>query len=322
MPDSRILLTGGAGFIGSSVLQALLEEGREVVVVDNFDSFYVSEAKERNLSEVRRSGNFKLIRGGIEDPQTIAQLKEYDFGGIIHLAAKAGVRPSLENPLGYYESNVMGTMQLLELAKQRGISRFIFGSSSSVYGENPNRPWKEADADLSPISPYASSKLAAEQIGHVFSKLYGIQFTALRFFTVFGPRQRPDLAIRKFIELTEARQPITVFGDGGTSRDYTFVGDIVQGILSALKTEELPSFEVFNLGQGQPVTLQEMIETVGEALGLEPIIERKGLQAGDVSHTLADISKAQKVLGYSPQVELRQGVEKLLHWRRNALIAS
>lgn len=235
------------------------------------------------------------------------------FDAVIHLAAKAGVRPSIEDPVGYQRANVIATQNLLEFARAQGIPQFVFASSSSVYGVNPRVPWREDDHVLQPISPYASSKVSCELLGHVYSHLYGIRFLGLRFFTVFGPRQRPDLAINKFVRLIEAGEPIPVFGDGSTRRDYTYVGDIVDGILGALYYDK-SHFEVVNLGNDRTVTLGEMIETIEEVLGKKAIIDRQPEQAGDVPQTWADVSKARQLLNYQPTTTFRDGIAKFYEW--------
>lgn len=238
---------------------------------------------------------------------------------IIHLAAKAGVRPSIEDPVGYQRANVIATQNLLEFAKDEGIKQFVFASSSSVYGVNPNVPWSEKHDVSGPISPYASTKVSCELLGHVYSHLYGIRFLGLRFFTVYGPRQRPDLAINKFVRLIEAGEPIPVFGDGSTRRDYTYIEDIVEGIIGSLYYDKTP-YEVINLGNDQTVTLSEMIETIEEVVGKSAIIDRQSEQPGDVPQTWADVSKAKKMFGYEPSTTFKQGVEKFVHWRSEQLI--
>lgn len=313
----KILVTGSAGFIGSQLCDALIARGDQVVGLDNFDPFYAIENKERNLAALNSSSSFQLLMGSLNDDLTTLIDKNQNFDAIVHLAAKAGVRPSLIDPSGYYRTNVNGTQNLLDFAVARGIPKFIFASSSSVYGENPKRPWFENDSELLPISPYASSKLAGEHLGHVYSLHNDLQFTALRFFTVFGPRQRPDLAIRKFIELIQAGKKVPVFGDGSTTRDYTFVSDTVAGILAAVDHAELLDFDIFNLGRGDSISLSEMIATISDVLGKEAKIARQPSQPGDVDHTQANIDKAARVLGYRPQVSFRDGVESLVKWQNS-----
>lgn len=312
----NILVTGGCGFIGSHVCRRLLREGHNVVVFDNFDPYYPRELKEGNLKAILDEGRVQLIEGDVRSEDDLGKLSEFEIDTIVHFASKAGVRPSLLNPEEYYEVNVIGTLRLLNYAIARGIKNIVFASSSSVYGKNPRRPWSESDHDLHPISPYASSKLACEHLGKVYAELHDIRFTALRFFTVYGPAQRPDLAIRKFAELITARKPIPVYGDGSTSRDYTFINDIVDGVYSATVLDHDKPFQIFNLGNGTPVSLLEMIEAIGAALELEPIMEFKPMQSGDAPHTLADISAAREVLGYNPTTKLSEGIKEYLVWAR------
>src|SRR5690242_10018695 len=304
---SNILLTGGAGFIGSHLAEALLSSGdNRIICIDNFDPFYPTAIKEQNLAGILQNPRFRLIRADIarhtaEELHKLCGPAPIDI--IVHLAAKAGVRPSIAQPGDYYDTNVKGTLQLLELARQQGIPRFVFSSSSSVYGVNPRVPWREADTDLQPISPYASSKLAAEGLGKVYAHLYGIRFTALRLFTVYGPRQRPDLAIHKFYNLMKNRREITLFGDGSTSRDYTYVKDIVKGIMAAMQhTGE--KFSVFNLGSQRPVTLLQMVQALERVMQAPAVIRYMEEQPGDVKQTYADITRAQEQLGYKPSVSL------------------
>lgn len=315
----NILLTGCAGFIGSHTLSRLLDDGHYVVGVDNFDPFYPRSIKNKNI-EGLECVNFELIEADLANASTYSKIafmsEGKTFDAIIHLAAKAGVRPSIEDPLGYQEANVIATQNLLEFAKAHSVKQFVFASSSSVYGVNPNVPWKESDHVLEPISPYASTKVSCELMGHVYSKLYGIRFLALRFFTVYGPKQRPDLAINKFVRLMAEGKSIPVFGDGSTRRDYTYVDDIVEGILGALFYKR-SSYEIFNLGNDQTVTLSEMIETIEKALGVKAIIDRKPDQPGDVPQTWADINKAKSKLRFSPKTDFAQGIEKYIAYNIN-----
>lgn len=308
----NILLTGCAGFIGSHTAERLLEAGHRVIGVDNFDPFYPRAIKNENLAGVN-SEHFELIEADLAESSTyqkIAFMTEgQPFDAIIHLAAKAGVRPSIEDPLGYQRANVIATQNLLEFAKEQSIKQFVFASSSSVYGVNPNVPWKEGDAVLKPISPYASTKVGCELMGHVYAELFGIRFLGLRFFTVYGPRQRPDLAINKFVRLISEGKPIPVFGDGSTRRDYTYIDDIVDGIIGALHYRE-SNYELFNLGNDQTVTLLEMIETIESVVGKKAIIDRQPEQPGDVPQTWAEISKSRELLAYSPKVSFNEGIQK------------
>lgn len=310
----NILLTGCAGFIGSHTLEKLVKDGHKVIGVDNFDPFYSRAIKNQNLSRVS-SENFELIEADLSDPLTYQKIKfanrERPFDAIIHLAAKAGVRPSIEDPLGYQRANVIATQGLLEFAKEQSIKQFVFASSSSVYGVNPNVPWKESDMVLKPISPYASTKVSCELLGHVYSQIYGIRFLALRFFTVYGPRQRPDLAINKFVRLINEEKAIPVFGDGSSRRDYTYVGDIVNGIMGALFYNE-SDYEIFNLGNDQTVTLKELIKTIESVMGRKAITQGLPNQSGDVPQTWADINKAKLKIGYSPKTNLTQGLKNYI----------
>ncbi|MEZ4774713.1 MAG: GDP-mannose 4,6-dehydratase [Bacteroidia bacterium] len=307
------LVTGGAGFIGSHLVDLLLGKDWEVTVLDNFDPFYDPILKRENISQHLSSPSYTLIEGDIRDQELIDQLGEFDV--IVHLAAKAGVRPSILNPTEYQDVNVKGTQNMLEFARKRQIKQFVFASSSSVYGISPNVPWREADAVLQPISPYASTKVSGELLGHVYSHLYGIRFVGLRFFTVFGPRQRPDLAIHKFAEKMIHKQPIPVFGDGSTRRDYTFVGDIVQGIEKAMHFED-NNYQIFNLANGNPVYLTDMIHFLEEELNVKAIIDRQPEQPGDVPQTVADIHLAEKLLGYKPETSFKEGVKKFSEWKK------
>lgn len=306
----NILLTGCAGFIGSHTLKKLLKENHKVIGVDNFDPFYPRVLKNQNLASID-SNNFELIEGDLADLETYQKIDFMNegrpFDAIIHLAAKAGVRPSIEDPLGYQRANVIATQYLLEFAKKHSIHQFVFASSSSVYGVNPNVPWRENDLVLQPISPYASTKVSCELMGHVYSRLFGIRFLGLRFFTVYGPRQRPDLAINKFVRLINEGKPIPVFGDGTTRRDYTYIDDIISGIIGALHYYK-SDYEIFNLGNDQTVTLSELIETIESAMDQKATIDRQPEQPGDVPQTWADISKARNILGYNPCTRIQEGI--------------
>lgn len=314
----NILLTGCAGFIGSHTAERLLELGHRVIGVDNFDPFYPRAIKNENLSGIH-SEQFELIEADLAEISTyqkIAFMAEgQPFDAIIHLAAKAGVRPSIEDPLGYQRANVIATQNLLEFAKEQSIKQFVFASSSSVYGVNPDVPWKEDDAVLKPISPYASTKVSCELMGHVYAELYDIRFLGLRFFTVYGSRQRPDLAINKFVRLISEGKPIPVFGDGSTRRDYTYIDDIVDGIIGALYYKS-SNYELFNLGNEQTVTLSEMIETIESVLGKKAIIDRQPEQLGDVPRTWADIEKAKQHLNYCPKVSFEEGLSNFIASQR------
>jgi len=310
----HLLVTGGAGFIGSHLVDRLLRDGVRVTVVDNFDPFYDERIKRRNIAAHLHHERYELLEADIRDPAALARIPE-GITTIVHLAAKAGVRPSIEDPVAYQETNVRGTQNLLELAKQRGISRFVFASSSSVYGVNPRVPWREDDHVLLPISPYASTKVSGELMGHVYSHLHGIRFIGLRFFTVYGPRQRPDLAIHKFARLMLAGKPIPVFGDGSTRRDYSYVDDIVEGIVRAILYER-SDYEVINLGNDRTITLQELITSLEEILGVKAIIDRRPDQPGDVPQTWASMDHARACLGNLPRTPFREGLNRFARWLR------
>lgn len=310
-----VLLTGAAGFIGSHLTERLLESGSEVVGLDNFDDFYDRSIKERNLTIARDSDVFELIEGDIRDASALASLPGH-VDTVVHLAALAGVRPSIERPAEYNSVNVDGTVSLLEFARERGIKRFVFGSSSSVYGNNEKVPFSEADPVDHPISPYAATKKAGELTCHTYHHLHEMGMVCLRFFTVYGPRQRPDLAIHKFARLIRDGRALPMFGDGTTQRDYTYFEDILQGIEGALRFlgDHPERYEVINLGESQTISLQEMIRTVSEAMGMRPEIERLPMQPGDVVRTYADISKARDLLGYDPCTSFDAGVKKFVEW--------
>jgi UDP-glucuronate 4-epimerase len=319
----RILLTGGAGFIGSHLAEALLRSRVSLSIVDSLDDFYSPAWKKANLEAVRRTGNFEFFAHDICDMDRMREVvARAQPDAIIHLAARAGVRPSIEQPALYEHVNLAGTVNLLELAREFRIPRFIFGSSSSVYGASSHAPFSEEQFDLRPISPYAATKLAGELFCHTYAHLYKFPVVCLRFFTVYGPRQRPDLAIHKFVARIEKGQPIPIFGDGETGRDYTYVDDIVAGVMAALDYE-FPStgsapFEIFNLGNSHPVKLGELVRLLERATGKQAIIQREGLQQGDVPLTWADITKAGRLLNYRPQTALEEGLQKFVAWYRTA----
>ena len=315
--DGAVLVTGGAGFIGSHVVDALLVRGHAVVCLDNFDDYYDPAVKRRNLSEAHRSDRFTLIEGDIRDPGALARV----FAGrpisrVFHAAARAGVRPSLHMPLLYEEVNVRGTLQLLEVCKDKGIQNFIFASSSSVYGSCERIPFRESESELKPISPYAATKLAGEHLCRTYAALYGIPITCVRLFTVYGPRQRPEMAIHHFVRLVEEGSPVPVFGDGSARRDFTYVDDAVAGILAALDRPH--AFEVVNLGVSHVVELQEVIRLIEEAVGKPARIEWRPMQAGDVPVTFADIGKAISLLGYAPRTTIKEGIPAFVRWYRSA----
>lgn len=314
---SRILVTGAAGFIGSHVVDHLLDGGHEVYGLDNLDDFYDRDVKLRNLSAARERSAFHFVEADIRDPEALGHLPG-EISVIIHLAARAGVRPSIEQPLLYQDVNVRGTQQLLEYARSAGIRRFIFGSSSSVYGNCETAPFSEDARVDRPISPYAATKCAGELLCHTYHHLFGIACVALRFFTVYGPRQRPDLAIHKFTRLMANGDPIQQFGDGSTRRDYTHIGDILRGIEGArrLLEEDGDLFEIINLGESETVELSRLITLIAGTLGVEPRIERLPVQPGDVLRTYADISKARRMLGYEPQTSVEEGIPQFVEWYR------
>lgn len=312
------MVTGGAGFIGSHLVDALLNTGsHELYCIDNFDPFYPATIKKKNLENATGKPGFHLFQLdlSITSPEDLLEIfSSVSFDAIIHLAARAGVRPSIEQAKTYYDINVMGTLSLLEFARQANIPRFIFASSSSVYGDNPNVPWKETDLLHQPISPYGATKLAAEEMGMVYAKLYGLQFIALRLFTVYGPRQRPDLAIHQFYNLIHEQRPITLFGDGHTLRDYTYVSDIVSGILAALFYKGNDT-TIFNLGDSRQVSLLHLVQTLEACLNTKAIINWQDEQPGDVPQTFADISKANALLNYQPAVMFEEGIQRFVDWK-------
>jgi len=310
-----VLVTGGAGFIGSHLVDALLARGCRVTVVDNFDRFYPRTIKDQNLSAARTQASCRVVEADLRNLSELQTALRGSYDTVVHLAAKAGVRPSLEDPITYQDVNVRGTQHMLELAREWAIPQFVFASSSSVYGVNPRVPWSEEDHVLQPISPYASTKVSGELLGHVYSHLYGIRFIALRFFTVYGPRQRPDLAITKFAKLMMQGRPIPVFGDGSTRRDYTFIDDIIAGVLAAMDYSA-SQYEVINLGNNQTVTLRELIAGLEDAFGVRPNIEWLPEQPGDVPQTWASVEKARRLLGYEPTTDCVQGLRRFAAWLR------
>lgn len=313
--ERQILITGGAGFIGSHLVDYLLAEGGwRVVVVDNFDSFYSPSVKRANIAAHRSNPHFKLYEADIRRKDQLRKVfAENDLDVVVHLAARAGVRPSLENPSDYIDTNVTGTLNLLDCAREFKIGQFVFGSSSSVYGANAKVPFSEDDKASQPISPYAASKAAGELLCHTYAHLYGIRCVCLRFFTVYGARQRPDLAIHKFAKLIHNGRPIPLFGDGRTRRDYTFVDDIIQGVRAAMDFDE-SHYEVFNLGESQTVELRVLISALESCLGKRALVDRQDMQPGDVPVTFADVSKAREMLRYNPQTKLGEGLPKFVEW--------
>jgi UDP-glucuronate 4-epimerase len=323
MDLGRVLLTGGAGFIGSHLAEALLRRSAQLTIVDVLDEFYSPEWKRANLEQVRQGGRFEFSESDIRDRTSLAKVfADARPDVVLHLAARAGVRPSIEQPSLYEQVNVAGTVNLLELSREFKVRKFIFGSSSSVYGATSKAPFSEDQVEGRPISPYAATKLAGELFCYTYAHLFALPAICLRFFTVYGPRQRPDLAIHKFTAQMEAGKPIPVFGDGSSGRDYTHVHDIVAGILAALDYQFPPAqsipFEVFNLGNSHPVTLTDLLLLLEKAIGRKAIRDQKPMQAGDVPLTWADISKAGRLLGYQPKVALEKGLQDFVSWYRAA----
>lgn len=321
--DKTALITGGAGFIGSHVCQALLHTGWDVAAVDNFDRYYDPRYKRENVEEIRKTAlltgrRFTLYEGDIRDlPFLDGAFGDASPCAALHLAACAGVRPSIEAPALYTEVNVNGTVNVLECLKKHGVKRFLYASSSSVYGNNRKVPFSESDAVDHPISPYAASKKAGELLCHVYHHLYGISMACLRFFTVYGPRQRPDLAIYKFAQYISEGRPIPFYGDGSTKRDYTFVGDITGGVMRAMDWVGTGNrYDIFNLGESHTVSLGELVETIERALGKKAILDRKPMQAGDVYATFADTAHAKEVLGYAPETDFETGIRIFIDWFR------
>ncbi len=310
-----VLVTGAAGFIGSHLSEALVAAGETVICLDSFDPFYDPAFKERNLSGLRASGRFREIRGDIRDAEAWRAAPD-GVDAVVHLAARAGVRPSIEEPVLYADVNVVGTARMLEFVEERGIGAVVFASSSSIYGNCPTVPFSESAMVYDPISPYAATKVAGEMLCRTAHNLTGVSVVAARLFTVYGPRQRPDLAIHKFARLMREGRPIPRFGDGSTARDYTFVDDLIPGLLAALALTRSRTglFEVVNLGSDRPVTLSELIRLLGEELGVEPRIEELPPQPGDVERTWADVSRARALLGYEPRTPLRDGIKRFVEW--------
>jgi UDP-glucuronate 4-epimerase len=318
LPDHQnLLITGVAGFIGSHLAERLLARGDRVIGVDNFDPFYAPAEKRRNLARVLPNPAFQLIEADCADLAALeAALGTQRLDAVVHLAARAGVRPSIADPLGYAHANLTGTQAMLELARRRGVGRFVFASSSSVYGNNPKVPFAEDDPVEHPISPYAATKRAGELLCHTYHHLFGLSILSLRFFTVYGPRQRPDLAIRKFSDLILRGEPIPFYGDGSTERDYTWIDDILQGVLAAIdRTARIPNeFQIINLGESQTTTLSRLVELISAALGKEPRLKQLPLQPGDVQRTFADITRARELLDYHPTTLVEEGIPRFVEW--------
>lgn len=311
-----ILVTGGAGFIGSHLVGRLLDNGEEVVVIDNLNDFYSPRIKRDNIKDYLKNPKFRLIEKDIRDDLKQV-LRDHHIEKIVHLAARAGVRASLENPRLYNDVNVLGTVNLLEYCREFGIKRFIFGSSSSVYGINKKTPFSEDDSLDNAISPYAITKIAGEQMCRVYHECYGINIICLRFFTVYGPRQRPEMAIHKFTRLTGNDQSIPFFGDGNSGRDYTYITDIIDGVISAMDKDF--GFEIINLGDSRVVKLKEMVGIIEDTLDKKAKLNQLPAQPGDVPITYADINKAKRLLGYKPRVNIKKGINKFVEWYRGSV---
>jgi UDP-glucuronate 4-epimerase len=325
MDLSTIVVTGGAGFIGSHLCEALLKKGNTVINIDSFNDYYDPKIKRNNVEETRSfirvnqidDNSYKVAEGDIRDCGFLKQVfEENQVDTIVHLAAYAGVRPSIQNPVLYTDVNINGTVNLLEISKMCDIKRFVFASSSSVYGNNTKVPFAEDDVVDFPISPYAATKKAGELLCHTYHSLYNINMACLRFFTVYGPRQRPDLAINKFTNLISAGQPIPFYGDGSTERDYTYIEDIIDGLTKAIQWvgEGNGKYEVFNLGESNTITLSRMVKAIENALGKRAEINRMPMQPGDVNRTFADVTKAKEILGYNPRMEFEEGICKFVKW--------
>lgn len=310
----RCLVTGFAGFIGSHLTEKLLSEGYEIIGIDDFNDFYNPKTKEQNIKSFKDNSKFIQHKIDIRDKNAVSKIfKTHKPEIIVHLAARAGVRPSIKLPNLYEEVNVLGTLNLLEEAKNFDIQKFIFGSSSSVYGECKNIPFKETETNLKPISPYGVSKLTGEKYCQTYNHLYKLPIVCLRFFTVYGPRQRPDLAIHKFTKLIEDNKPIPIFGDGKYKRDFTYITEIIDGIISSINYDKT-SFEIFNLGESRSTSVIDLVKLLENAIGKQAIIDWQDAQAGDVPLTFADVGKAEKLLGYKPRTAPEEGIKKFVEW--------
>jgi UDP-glucuronate 4-epimerase len=308
-----VLVTGGAGFIGSHLCERLLSRGDSVVCLDNFDSYYSPEVKKNNISASLKNRRFHLAECDIRDKDKLAALfSSRKFDVVVHLAARAGVRPSIKDPHVYQDVNIGGTINLLEMCREHGIKRFIFGSSSSVYGDNSKVPFSENDILMKPISPYAASKQACELFCYTYHHLYGMRITCLRFFTVYGPRQRPDMAIHKFTAMIDGGKQIEIYGDGSSRRDYTYIDDIIDGVEAAV--DKNLAFEIINLGESETTELSRLVSLIEENIGKKARVKRLPMQPGDVPITCADVSKAKKLLGYKPKVKVEAGIPSFVKW--------
>lgn len=325
--DKYILVTGGAGFIGSHLTETLLKSGQKVVVLDNFNNFYDPEIKRGNLKEIKTQmlelgipeAHIQIIEGDIRNVKQMDELfAAYPIQLVVHLAAMAGVRPSISAPLLYNDVNINGTLNLLEMCKKYSVKKFVFASSSSVYGNNKKVPFSETDFVDHPVSPYAATKRAGELICHTYHHLYGMDVACLRFFTVYGPRQRPDLAIHKFTKLIINDEEVPFYGDGTTERDYTYIDDIIDGIVKAIQWVQAGQglYEIFNLGESRTINLKEMVTTLESVIGKKAKLKVLPMQPGDVTRTYADITKAQKILGYNPTTAFEEGIKQFIQWYR------
>ncbi|MHC5210079.1 MAG: GDP-mannose 4,6-dehydratase [Planctomycetota bacterium] len=315
MMGATVLVTGAAGFIGSHLSERLVARGDSVVGLDNFNEFYDPAIKRRNVRALQAGDGFRLVEGDIRDSELVARLlREHKPDSIVHLAAMAGVRPSLQDPVLYHDVNCTGTAVMLEAARRADVRRFVFGSSSSVYGGNEKVPFQEQDDVSGPVSPYAATKRANELTCSTFHHLYGMDIAALRFFTVYGPRQRPEMAIHKFVRLTEQGRPLPFYGNGRTERDYTYIDDILDGVLKAHDRSQ--GFRIYNLGESHTVSLGELVEAIGRATGKVPEVDRQPDQPGDVPRTFADVSRARQELGYDPHIGLEEGLRRFVAWYR------
>ena len=313
--SKHVLVTGGAGFIGSHLTRRLLGRGDRVTVLDDFNDFYDPAKKRRNVDEFLGDESYDLVEGDIRDDSLVDGLfRKRGFDAVVHLAARAGVRPSLSEPILYEDVNCIGTLRLLEAAKRHGPKTFVFGSSSSVYGINEKVPFAEDDPVDLPISPYATTKRTGELLCFNYHHLYGVNCSCLRFFTVYGPAQRPEMAIHKFTDLIARGKTVPLYGDGSTRRDYTYVDDIVDGIVAAL--DLAPGFEILNLGGAETTALRDLVQMIAAALAVEPRIDYLPEQPGDVPITYADVDKARRLLGYSPKVPIREGIQRFVAWYR------
>ena len=310
----RAVVTGAAGFIGSHLSERLLTDGWEVVGVDNFDEFYDPKIKRRNIQACLGNSKFRLVEADIRDSDAMDKAVGGGMDIVVHLAARAGVRPSIAQPVLYGDVNINGTVVLLEAARKHRVRKFVFGSSSSVYGNNKKVPFSEDDNVDFPISPYAATKKAGELVCHIYHYLYNISITCLRFFTVYGPRQRPDLAIHKFAKLIEQGKPLPVYGDGSMMRDFTYIDDIIDGTIAAM--QKCSGFNVFNLGESRPITVNDLVVEMEKALGKKAVIEHQPPQPGDVERTYADVTKAENELDYNPATPIETGLEKFVAWLR------